>query len=264
MTIRDIYRMINESYISGALDRTILDKLNHSGSIPSLLERIPLEEADVYLEGIRVLLDEIPDLKSTVWEHILERIDSDCLSDHLLKYFFEQKIALITLGHMELSDQWLWRFGKYVEEALFTLGKRLYTNRNYTVVEIVKLLSELKSDSLLQQLINCTPSTQSKRSVLIRACYEYGSDDTQRFCSSMIQSEKLFLSDNPNELSNAYHECRDSEVLLAISQNIFTPRTVLDALAQTKMVKRAQLIRQSARTTLEVQSAFSALNDKQR
>lgn len=261
MTIRDVYQLIRKSYDSGTLNRMELEQPNKNGYIVPLLERLTIEEEKVYLEDIRLLLETVPGMESVIWEQILEQIEPDCLSDPLLKYFFEHKIALTTLGHMELPNQWLKRFGQYVEEALFTLGKRLYRNEEYSVADFANLLTEYQSDSLLNILISQTPSHQSKRSVLVRACSEYGSADTQRSCSSMLQRERLLLSVDPVALNNAYYGDRDPEVLLALSQNLFTPKDVLEALTQIKSVSKAQIIRQSAQTTLKLQCVFPSHDD---
>ena len=181
------------------------------------------------------------------WENLLDYLPTKSLSQNVFDYLLENKIALIRLAHMDLDDNKLKKLVIYAEEALFTLAKRYYGGKEYSVADFASFLCEYKNDELLWQLGYVRPDGREKEKVLF---YFYFRDKKrQPEIDKLIKSRYFEITSDPSTIQSAY-ESNEPLYSLALSKNIFASVDILRALTNISGIKNASYIRRSSRETL--------------
>lgn len=254
MTIHELYEKIAVMAEAAQIDELSMERLENSTGVDKHIECSANAVDQAALMKLQVLLHGIPTHEAKIWEYILERIDPTCLSDSLLTYFYEKHIALNSLGHMDLPDKWLNRFGKYVDEALMTLGKRISKDKSYSTPFFAEFLFKHKNrEALLLMLLQpyCRPAQQAKRSVLFHVCSGSAFNTVRSACTSIMEMERISLTSDATEIGRVYANCTDPAVLLGIAQNMFAPLPILEALSKVSQIKNGAAIRSAAQDTVQ-------------
>lgn len=227
-----------------------LDKINEFISYEMDIIRLKDEDARCakLIEKIQISL-----CKNThedeFWDIAFNFIDADMLTDSSIKYFIDHNIELVALSHMNLSDKWLIKLSNDFDEALLTISKRFYQDENYSTEQFMALLIQFieKADVFLSLLFLKNINYQ-KNKALIYYLSIYCSDKER------IHEETLFYVLSYTDDINFIRQCYKTykyKLLLAISQNYFTPNDILEELLHIKDIKMAKAIRLSSSETLK-------------
>jgi hypothetical protein len=254
MTIHELYEKIAAMAEAVQIDEFSMERLENSTGVDKHIECSANAVDQAALMKLQVLLHGIPAHEAKIWVYILERIDPTCLPDGLLAYFYEKHFALDSLGHMDLPDKWLERFGEYVDEALMTLGKRITQDNDYSASFFAEFLFKHKNrEALLLMLLQhyCRPAQHTKRSVLFHVCSGSALDIVRSTCVSVMEMERISLSSDATEIGRVYANCTDPTILLGIAHNIFAPLPILEELSKVSKIKNGAAIRSAARDTMQ-------------
>ena len=183
------------------------------------------------------------------WENLLDYLPQKSLSQNVFDYLLKNKIGLIRLAHMDLDDNKLKKLVMYAEEALFTLAKRYYGKKEYSVADFASFLCEYKNGTLLEQLGFIKPDNPKKGQILF---YFYSKDkEYQSEIKKLIESKYLEITNDSSIIQVAY-ESNEPLYSLALSKNIFASIDILDALTNISGVENASYIRKNSRETLSL------------
>lgn len=189
-------------------------------------------------------------IENIFWENTLFFVSIDSLEDDVLNYFVKFNIAHEILGHLPLPDKYLWELANEVEEAILTLGKRYYTNPNYSDKEFELMLDKFTNSYWLwSSLLQINDYDINKRKILIRMLFSKTNfDDLKKLV--IDDNKEKYLSKTLNiELLKEYFE--KHRFLKAIAKNPNTPYDILIKLRDINNVKYAQQIRNYAKENLK-------------
>ena len=100
--------------------------------------------------------------EETLWNNVLRGVWT-AIPDGVAESLIDRGVAILTLGHMPLSDRMLFRLIDEVVEALLTLAKRRYVNDRYTPDQFEEVLhAGRKSEWMLRSLVMLEPSHVEK------------------------------------------------------------------------------------------------------
>ncbi len=191
------------------------------------------------------------------WESILDFLSPESFNS-VFEYLVDEDIAVCKMGHMDLEDDKLEILSGYVEEALFTLAKRIYKGKQYSVDEFCDLLKKHDTGVILDQLLLVIPNNDEKKKALYyfySQKEEYGSKIIE-----LINVEKLIVTENIDEIQKAF-ESKNYLFYLAISKNLFTPSDILEELSKIKGMKFASEIRTNSQNTKRIKDNFISINE---
>jgi len=200
------------------------------------------------------------EIEKLFWEKTLLFINVKCLKDELLDYLIDNNIANEFLGHLKLPDKYLWKLVDKTEEAVLTLGKRMYIEQKYKCGEFQDFLAKFSNKYWLwDSLLNVKPVCNEKKKILIKMLFKITNfDDLKRkvittTVSNRIKNTKSII------VIKKYYKTMIPEYLLAISQNPLTPIYMLENLVNIKGIKYANQIRDFSKINLDGKKRFKYL-----
>ena len=100
--------------------------------------------------------------EETFWDNVLRGVWT-AIPDDVAGRLIDRGVAILTLGHLSLSDKVLFRLMDEVNEALLTLAKRRYIHDRYDVDAFEEVLYAAPHDQwMLSSLIMLEPSIVEK------------------------------------------------------------------------------------------------------
>lgn len=198
------------------------------------------------------------DLEEQFWDQSLQYLEYNPGLDELLNYLIDNRIALLTLGHLSLPDQFLWRLVDDVDEAILTLGKRYYQNQKYSIEDFIWFLNKYHNkpwlwDSLLHgELLGygCSPDA-GKSTILVKLLFaKTDFDDLKRYVIQTRIAKRLEKT-SCQKLLLKYYRTNNPYYWRAIASNPAAPSFLLQELSIVEKVKYASQIRNLAKINLE-------------
>ena len=108
-----------------------------------------------------------------VWEAILFQLRHP-LPAHIAHDLIDRDSNVLTLGHTRQDDEVQWRLASLVDEALLTLARDFYTNPDYDVTELQKLLDLYPHHGwLLRSWPHWGNSSREKKIVFHKRAWEH-------------------------------------------------------------------------------------------
>lgn len=100
--------------------------------------------------------------EETLWDNVLRGVWT-AIPDDVAESLIDRRIAILTLGHLPLSDRMLFRLMDEVVEALLTLAKRRYINDRYTPDQFEEVLHAGRDNEwMLRSVVMLEPSHVEK------------------------------------------------------------------------------------------------------
>ena len=241
---------------------SIVEKLLQSDNISLVLLNSLLEETDTDF----ILSDEeqkqlIPLFKNSeeedLWDLLLNHMDCSCLSDDVIQYLFQNKIALISLCHLPLKDKWLKKLIPFDEEALIQLSERFYLSDSYSDFSFAEFYCRYlsKSESCIRLLLDHYDNSP-KRELLLYLCKS--DPGFQQFICPYVIADSVSKCADPDKIRKIFNECQQNPIILMkIANNYFSPEDVLSELTKTKNCASASSIRQLSKHTMEIKTMVS-------
>ncbi|NLT52780.1 MAG: hypothetical protein GXX85_17895 [Ignavibacteria bacterium] len=192
------------------------------------------------------------DIEEKFWNSILNYIHTNSLTEKILNYLIDNKIALLALGHHSLDDIYLWKLVDDVDEAVLTLGKRYCLNNKYSTLEFKEFLKKFSNNKWLwETLINLKCPDIDKQRELRKLLFSNTSFDDLK--NAFIE-EKISLklrSVKRERIIRKYYNMNNPKYWNAIAQNPSTPIDILSELVDLKNSKYANQIRKNAKNNLQ-------------
>ena len=91
--------------------------------------------------------------KEEIWNLLLDYIDPKAINDVIFDYFGENRISILRLSHMDLSNNCLKKLSLNSEEAYLTLAKRFFYNEGYSEEEFINLMMNCRYESVFFNII---------------------------------------------------------------------------------------------------------------
>ena len=197
-------------------------------------------------------------LEEQIWEKVFTLIDSKNLSEKVIRYFVDKEMLVQTLCHMELPDYWLQELMRYDDMPLFTLAKRHYNLDEYSAENFIDLFYKYiaKRVDVIVWLFKFCPNS-NKQHLLTYLCKESAVDDAKIYSCMLVNTVRSMK--DTGEIRSIYENNKDDgDVLLAIAENIFTDRNVLESLSQQKGILNASGIRQACQRNLALKKKIQS------
>lgn len=249
MVFKNIDRWIE--FVKKTSVKDLIDIINEDFYLDEHIEN--MESDIVNPESLINIKEKIKgsDIEELFWQKTLLFINVNCLNDELLEYLINNNIANVVLGHLKLPDKYLWKLVNSIEEAVLTLGKRLYIKEKYTCKEFIDYLTKFEDKYWLwDSLLNIEPTCNKKRKILVKMLFKITSfDDLKKKVITIVVSNKLKDTKSINVIEK-YCKTMNPEYLLAISQNSITPIYILESLINMKKIKYANQIRNFSKINL--------------
>lgn len=186
-------------------------------------------------------------LEETFWSNVVCFIDNESFLDEIFDYLMDKSLAQITLCHLPLKDEFLWRLIDVEEEAILTLGKRYYTDDKYSLDELRKFLLQFKTcDWLWRSLIDINIKDSQKKKLFRRMLFaETDFHDYKYLLVERAIESKLQVTSSV-VLIKRYYKTGNYRFFRGIAQNPNTPNDILEELLNIEKVKYAKQIRNFA------------------
>ncbi|AUG58266.1 hypothetical protein [Acetivibrio saccincola] len=197
------------------------------------------------------------EIEKLFWEKTLLFINVKCLKDELLDYLIDNNIANEILGHLKLPDKYLWKLVDKTEEAVLTLGKRMYIEEKYKYEEFQDFLAKFPNKYWLwNSLLNVEPICNEKKKILIKMLFKITNfDDLKKKVITITVSNRIKNTKSIIVIKK-YYKTMIPEYLLAISQNPITPIYMLENLVNIERIKYANQIRNFSKINLSSKKGF--------
>lgn len=231
----------------------------NSISYQSLNSLLQYEDAPVflgeYVQKQLIVLFQKSAEEAELWELLLEHLDCSALSDDVIRYLINNKIALVTLCHLPLEDKWLKKLISFDEEALVQLSERYYLSSLYSDSFFVEFYYHYlsKSQRCIKLLLDLYEES-TKRALLLYLCKL--DPNCQQFINSYLVADAITKCANPDEIRMTYNQYNQNAIIMIkIAKNYFTPNDILLKLLQTKKCPFASSIRITAKKTFDTKTA---------
>lgn len=193
------------------------------------------------------------ELEERFWSECLFYIHKDSLNDELIDYLITNRISILKLGHLLLPDKFLLRIANQVDEAVLTLGKRYYTDKNYSSYDFAELLKNFKDNEWLwRSLVNMDSECDEKRRVLLKSLFSITDFKELKRLVVEQQIEKHLAKTKSTKQIEKYYRTNNFCYIRAIAENPITPIYILNELVNIKNVKYANQIRTLASKNLSM------------
>ena len=125
-----------------------------------------------------------------VWDSLLSVLDVDSITDEIIEYLVKNKISILTLCHLELSNKWLIKLLDYDDAPIYTISKRYYLSSEYSFSQFVEFYcSHLCKYNYVALYLLDFYDASPKRELLKFLCFSA----SEPFASS-IRTHNLILS----------------------------------------------------------------------
>ncbi len=191
------------------------------------------------------------EVEESLWEQILNILPIDCISDSLVQFLIKNKLALVTLGHLSLSDKWLYILAEYDDEPKYQLSDRFATERQIDSDVVIRFLQFAERDCRLYEytLEQCRIDTEQWKVAIFYGLHSH-SEEIVSVSKDAYERALAGTAVDPEWLRTYYlAHSQEGKALLAISQNCYTPEDILQELEKTKSILLASKIRESSRKT---------------
>ena len=165
-------------------------------------------------------------------------------------------MALVTLCHMELSNERLVKLMKYDDAPIYKLSERYFVSNNYSDKDFILFYNKHLSDKedislfLLEFFTN-----SSKWDLLMYLCYENSNFINKKILEEYSVARKIQSEISSDMIMLIYEKYQESSiVLLSLAKNLFSPNFILNKLSTIKLVNNAKEIRKNSLITLRIKS----------
>lgn len=204
-----------------------------------------------YMDTINVKMDE-KNKDEQMWDEILECINPDEVSDDFFEYLLSNEISIMTLCHMKLKDEWLFKLVDYDDEPIYTLAERYYLGNEYTIRDFISFYKKylMKQPNICLWLLQIEATDDKKKLLQYLNNYYQSSCDAVR---KALLGEYVKNCMDSEEIENIYYQhIHEGVVLVAIAGNLYTPLEILSELTYASGVQFASKIRKCSRETLMI------------
>lgn len=187
------------------------------------------------------------------WNAVIPIMTEDSFSEDSLDYFLSHKVGCISLAHKNLPDKWLKKLIVFDDAALYRLAVRYYTDESIPGSKFIEAAQKyiINSLNLFSYLNELYPST--KQRMLLYLGRQSSDNSVSAYAAGYLEALRLRYVDESEELQRAYQKAGDNdEILLALAENIFTPRSILQDLGRAAKIKNASKIRIAANETIRL------------
>lgn len=195
--------------------------------------------------------------ETELWELLLEHVDCSSLSDDVISYLINNKIALVSLCHLPLKDKWLKKLIYYDEDALMQLSERYYLSNLYSDSFFAEFYYHYlsKSQRCIQLLLDFYEDS-SKRTLLLYLCKS--DPNYQQFINSYLIADTMTKCTDPDKIRATYNQYNQNAIIVTkIAKNYFTPNDILLSLFQTQNCPFASSIRKASKKTFETKTKIN-------
>lgn len=207
------------------------------------------DEIAALLEKAKLLFAH-SDREDDFWNTILLYVPESLLTDELLGYLINNKVALTALGHKKLKEKWLKKLSKHVPEAALTLADE-YSSDHCSPEQFRSFLEENAANAdVMLYLLSICRLDEVKRKLAYFYISRYGEPTVAETARQYTYAWYLSITDRVPDIYEAMKK-GDPLYLTAISSNLNTPNEILENLSQIKGVKNSSAIRQNSRQTLK-------------
>jgi hypothetical protein len=184
-------------------------------------------------------------IEDSFWSNTLCFLDNDWFPETIFNYLYENKLALTTMCHLPLRDEFLWKLVNTEEEAILTLGTRYYTLEKYSIDAFERFLLRFKTCNWLWRCLISTTTSDTKKKKLFRRLL-FNNTKFHDYKVLIIEKtiEERLKKTHCIKLINKYYKLNNCRYYVGIAQNPNTPINILEELLQLKNVKYAKLIRE--------------------
>ena len=223
---------------------------------------------DSYNDKTKVLLEKltkknINEYICYAWEQIIDSIPAKYLTQNIVKYLLENKIAFEILCYKDVSNEILkkiYNTDNNIIDALIILGKRLLLKDEFQLTDLCTFITDYRNDllydTLLKYLIILFINSQSNEIIFDKAMsmvdvmIEITENNDIKKVS--YDTRSFLIAYNEKDINNIdqFSNTNDSLILLALSLNDYTPDNVLKKLLKVKNGKYSRIIRKNAKQRL--------------
>ena len=205
--------------------------------------------------------DKIDEVLSNTWEHIVQTIPSYYLSNNIIEFLIERKIAVDILCYKELSDEQLIKIYDKSDcvDALIILGKRILSKEEYSMIELCEFISKYNNNLLYDTLLKymVIMFVKNEKEILYEKCFNAVNAITEQTQSKNIKdlcSETLsFFSAYKEQDIDVIESLISKEnplILLGLSLNPCSTEFILEKLLVAPACKYSKIIKNNAKERL--------------
>ena len=192
------------------------------------------------------------EMEEAFWSNTVCFIDNDSFPDEIFNYLLENKLALVTLCHLPLKDDFLWRLIEVEDEPIITLGKRYYCDDKYSLSDLQFFLLCFETNVWLWCTLIDLETTDIKKERLFRKML-FKKTEFRDYQLRLLEKtiEKRLIKSSSAKVITKHYRSNNYRYLRGIAQNPKTPIEILEEMLKLEKVKYAKLIRNYALQNFE-------------
>ena len=193
-------------------------------------------------------------MEEEIWNILLSIIQTDALSEDVLRDLIRNQISLMTLCHMKLQDKWLMKLMAYDDAPVYTLAERYYLSDEYSPEDFLQFYNQClrNKEDVSLHLLDIYGHAK-KRGLLIFLCSNHKDFAYKEKLQWHRVADQVLKMTNSEDIQAVYEKYRKiGVVLIEIANNYFTPKEILLELVSVKSVLYANKIRKNSEKTLKL------------
>lgn len=226
---------------------------NRSISIDEITEIIGDGSDDIPADKMEKLLDINFDniLNEDFWELVLDAVSDESLSDRMIRFLYDNDLAVISMCHKHLPDKWLIKYSEFDEEPLYIMADRNLHNDEEVFMQFIKDHA-IYNENVFQYLIDRLRNSPRWKRMLIFGA-NCGLENIESISTAELQMFEISISSDVDRIREAYEtHLENSKWLLRIAENPNTPADILKELTLIKQISLARQIRLKSSETLKI------------
>lgn len=195
-------------------------------------------------------------LNEEFWCSILGVIAAESLSEKTINFLYKHEIAVISMCHKNLPDEWLIKYSVYDDEPLYKLADRYMKESDDKSFAKFVVKYALNSESLFGYLVKYV-TYSSKWKALTFLGMQSENYNIRTFAKDCVDIFQIGISVDAEQIRSAYEmHKKDPDWLLSIAKNPNTSLDILKDLSSISHIQLAKRIRMAANETISLKQTF--------